>query len=81
VEVTVWVMKDGTVKDPVVTRLLYPLHDSYAKKLFLNMPTWDPAIRNGRPVSLQYAQDVWFVDGDAPMPIHSEAEPKPVGQR
>jgi len=81
VEVTFWVMKDGTVKDPVVTRLLYPLHDSYAKKLFLNMPTWDPAIRNGRPVSLQYAQDVWFVDGDAPMPIHSEAEPKPVGQR
>ncbi|MBK9288978.1 MAG: hypothetical protein IPN38_15155 [Flavobacteriales bacterium] len=81
VEVTFWVMKDGTVKDPVVTRQLYPLHDSFAKKLFLDMPTWDPSIRNGRPVSLQYAQDVWFVDGDAPMPIYSEAEPKPVGQR
>ena len=81
VEVTFWVMKDGSVKDPVITRPLYHLHDQYAKKLFLNMPTWDPAIRNGRPISLQYAQDVWFVDGEAPMPIFSGAEPKPMGQR
>ncbi len=61
VEVEFWILEDGTVHDPRITRLLYPTCDRKAMELFMNMPKWEPAIRGGKPTRLRYAREVSFV--------------------
>lgn len=61
VEVEFWVLEDGTVYAPRVTKVLYPSCDKKALGLFQAMPKWKPAIRNGKPARLRYARDVYFV--------------------
>jgi|GEM_PF-722414 len=61
VEVQFWVLEDGTVHDPKLSRLLYPSCDKRALEIFRTMPKWDPAIRSGKPQRLQYFREVKFV--------------------
>jgi Gram-negative bacterial TonB protein C-terminal len=61
VEVEFWVLEDGTVYQPRLTRLLYPACDKRALEIFSTMRKWEPAIRSGKPVRLKYARDVVFV--------------------
>lgn len=61
VEIEFWVLEDGTIYQPRIAKVLYPGYDRKALDLFRNMPKWTPAIRNGKPVRLRYARDVYFV--------------------
>lgn len=58
--VTFTVDKDGSVSDARITIPAHPQLDAEAMRVISNMPKWEPGMRNGKPVRVQYSVPVAF---------------------
>ena len=69
-EVAFIVDEEGKVSMVEVTKSLHPKLDKALTKLFMNMPKWQPAMRDGKPrqmrftMPLHYFQHIGLVDGE-----------------
>jgi len=60
VVITFTVAANGRIRNPQVTQSLGGGTDEEALRVVLNMPTWKPAVQNGRPVPMEYVLPIDF---------------------
>lgn len=53
------VNKDGSISDIAIVRSLHPLLDEEAIRVLIDMPNWNPAIKDGKPIKMKV---IWPVD-------------------
>ncbi len=61
VVITFTVAANGRIRNPQVTQSLGDGTDEEALRVVLNMPSWKPAIQNGRPVPMEYVLPIEFM--------------------
>jgi len=54
------VNKDGSISDIAIVRSLHPLLDEEAIRVLIDMPNWNPAIKDGKPIKMKVIWPVNF---------------------